>query len=207
MALFLGKVQGNYGLTVHTFVFFGIFYGFVVGPPSLAVRLSPGRRPGGPPPPSFSALLRLRAGPRSRLLPGQPRSVPGCANGLPKERQQVGPSAVRLAVRFFRKRRGSACRARRLALSLAPRPAVLPPAAPRAPWPSPLPGAALSRSSVNSMRGWLFGGWPPLRALRVPGNLPALPPGSLRSSGVVRRAGRPAATKWVGKGPLSRAAP
>lgn len=158
--------------------------------------LAPGAALPLPPPwcPSASALLRLRAGPWSRLLPGRPVVRPWLRKWAP-----AGRSFRRSAAgRFFQERRGSACKARRLALSLAPGPAVLPPAAPRAPWPSPLPGAALSRSSVNSMRGWLFGGWPPLRALRVPGNLPALPPGSLRLSGVVRRAGRPAAGKNQG---------
>ena len=163
----------------------GIFYGFGVGPPSLRC----------------CSRLRLRPAPPPRRA-----SVPaaaGPASVCPWLRQW----APNRSARCMAQRRVSACKARRLALSLAPRPAVLPPAAPRAPWPSPLPGAALSRNSVNSMRGWLFGGWPPLRALRVPGSLPALPPGSLRSSGVVRRAGRPAAVKnQGGQGPQSGSA-
>ena len=83
------------------------------------------------------------------------------------------------SARFFRKRRGSAVEPAGSPSPVASVPAVLPPAAPRAPWPSPLSGVALSRSSVNSMRGWLFGGKTPLRALRVPGSLPALTPGAL----------------------------
>lgn len=83
------------------------------------------------------------------------------------------------SARFFRKRRGSAVEPAGSPSPVASVPAVLPPAAPRAPWQSPLSGVALSRSSVNSMRGWLFGGRPPLRALRVPGSLPALSPGAL----------------------------
>lgn len=144
--------------------------------------------------------------PLAALLPSPPpppcsASAPGLGPGCCRASlglSLAAPMGSNRSARCMAQRRVSACKARRLALSLAPRPAVLPPAAPRAPWPSPLPGAALSRSSVNSMRGWLFGGWPPLRALRVPGNLPALPPGSLRSSGVVRRAGRPAAGKNQG---------
>lgn len=53
------------------------------------------------------------------------------------------------------------------------RPAVFPPAAPRAPGPSPLSGVGLSAGSVNSMRGPLFGGQTPSpRPFGVPGICP-----------------------------------
>lgn len=161
----------------------------------------------------FPEFLRFRRRPPlAALLPSPPpppcsASAPGLGPGCCRASlglSLAAPMGSNRSARCMAQRRVSACKARRLALSLAPRPAVLPPAAPRAPWPSPLPGAALSRSSVNSMRGWLFGGWPPLRALRVPGSLPALPPGSLRSSGVVRRADglRPKKPGWA-RGPMA----
>ena len=89
---------------------------------------------------------------------------------------------------------------RRFALSVAPRPPVFPPAAPRAPWPSPLSGVAFRPVRLIPCGGGSLGGKP----VSAPFGFRAVCPRFrlvAPSPGVIRRGNRPAAGKMVGQPP------
>lgn len=185
---------------------FGIFYGFAVGPPRLRC---------GSPLAAALAVLRLRPFPPcSASAPGL---GPGCCRaslGLSLAARMGSQRNVnRSALPPFGWRSVSSANVGGLRVGPAgspspslpgPRSSPRPPPAP--PGRPPSPGPRFRAVRLIPCGGGSLGGGP----LSAPFGFRAICPRSrlvrLRSSGVVRRADRPAAAKWVGKGPLSRPA-